>query len=159
MEILLWLVVVVLVLAGLAGVILPAIPGTPLVFIGLLLAAWIDDFTRIGWPTLTILGVLTLLAIGVDFFATAVGAKRVGASGKALWGAVLGTVVGLFFGIVGLILGPFVGAATGEYIARRDLAQAGRVGFGTWLGLLLGVAMKIALIFTMLGVFITAYFM
>ena len=151
--------VVVLVLAGLAGVILPAIPGTPLVFIGLLLAAWIDDFTRIGWPTLTILGVLTLLAIGVDFFATAVGAKRVGASGKALWGAVLGTVVGLFFGIVGLILGPFVGAATGEYIARRDLAQAGRVGFGTWLGLLLGVAMKIALIFTMLGVFITAYFM
>ncbi|MBA2689866.1 MAG: DUF456 domain-containing protein [Burkholderiales bacterium] len=158
MEILLWIAVVVLVLVGLAGVVLPALPGTPFVFIGLLLAAYIDDFTRVGWPTLTILGVLTAMAIGVDFFATALGAKRVGATSKAMWGATLGTIVGIPFGFVGLIVGPFIGAVVGELIARRDLIQASKVGVGTWIGILLGVAMKIALIFTMLGVFITAYF-
>lgn len=158
MEILLWIAVVVLVLVGIAGVIFPALPGTPFVFLGLLLAAYIENFSRVGWPTLTILGVLTLLATGVDFFATALGAKRVGASSRAMWGAALGAIVGIFFGIPGLILGPFVGAAIGEYITRRDLLQAGKVGVGTWVGILLGVAMKIALIFTMLGVFVTAYF-
>lgn len=157
-EILLWIAVALLVLVGIAGVVFPALPGTPFVFIGLLLAAYIDNFTRVGWVTLTILGVLTLLSIGVDFFATAVGAKRVGASPKALWGATLGTIVGIFFGIPGLILGPFIGAAAGEYLSRKDLMQAGKVGVGTWLGILLGVAMKIALVFTMLGVFVTAYF-
>jgi uncharacterized protein YqgC (DUF456 family) len=157
MEILLWVAVVVLVLVGIAGVIFPALPGTPFVFLGLLLAAYIENFSRVGWPTLTILGVLTLVATGVDFFATAVGAKRVGASPRAVWGAALGAVVGIFFGIPGLILGPFAGAAIGEYSARRDLLQAGKVGVGTWVGILIGVAMKIALIFTMIGVFVTAY--
>jgi uncharacterized protein YqgC (DUF456 family) len=157
-EILLWIAVVALVLVGIAGVVFPALPGTPFVFLGLLLAAYIEHFSKVGWPTLTILGVLTLVATGVDFFASAVGAKRVGASSKAIWGAAIGAFIGIFFGIPGLILGPFIGAAVGEYAARQNLLQAGKVGVGTWIGLLLGVAMKIALIFTMLGVFLTAYF-
>ena len=157
-EILLWIGVVALVLVGIAGVIFPALPGTPFVFLGLLLAAYIENFAKVGWPTLIILGVLTLLATGVDFFASAVGAKRVGASSRAIWGAAIGAVIGIFFGIPGLILGPFIGAAVGEYITRKDLLQAGKVGVGTLLGILIGVAMKIALIFTMLGVFLTAYF-
>ena len=157
-EILLWIAVVALVLVGIAGVIFPALPGTPFVFLGLLLAAYIEHFSKVGWPTLIILGVLTLLATGVDFFASAVGAKRLGASPRAIWGAAIGAIVGIFFGIPGLILGPLIGAAVGEYISRKDLLQAGKVGVGTLVGILVGVAMKIALIFTMLGVFLTAYF-
>lgn len=157
-EILLWIAVVALVLVGIAGVVFPALPGTPFVFLGLLLAAYIENFAKVGWPTLIILGVLTLLATGVDFFASAVGAKRVGASPRAIWGAAIGAIVGIFFGIPGLILGPLIGAAAGEYITRKDLLQAGKVGVGTLIGILIGVAMKIALIFTMLGVFLTAYF-
>ena len=157
-EIMLWAAVVVLVLVGVAGIILPALPGVPFVFIGLLLAAYIDNFDLVGWPTLTILGVLTLLATAADFLATSFGAKRVGASRKAIWGAAVGTFIGIFFGIPGLFLGPFIGAAVGEYSSRQDLAQAGKVGVGTWVGLLLGVAMKIALTFTMLGVFVAGYF-
>ena len=159
MEILLWLLVVVLVVAGIAGVIFPALPGTPMVFGGLLLAAWIGHFEKVGWATLTILGLLTVLSIGVDIFATALGAKRVGASGKAIAGATVGAVVGIFFGIPGLFLGPFIGAAVGEFLAHPDWVKAGKVGIGTWVGLLLGVAMKLALVITMLGVFATGWFL
>lgn len=157
--ILLWLLVVVLVLAGIAGVIFPALPGPPLVFVGLVLAAWIDDFARVSvFPALTILGVLTLLTIVVDVLATALGARRVGASGKALWGAAIGTVAGAFFGLVGLLFGPFIGAAIGQFMSHGDLLHAGRVGLGTWLGILIGAALKVALVFTMIGVFATAYY-
>jgi uncharacterized protein YqgC (DUF456 family) len=159
MEVLLWTVVVILVLVGFAGVIFPVLPGTPFVFLGLLLAGYIDGFHRVGWPTYILLGVLVLLSLAADFFATSVGAKRAGASGKALSGAALGTLVGIFFGLPGLLLGPFVGAALGEYAARRSLLQAGRAGVGTWLGILLGVALKIAVVFGMIGVFAFAYFL
>lgn len=146
-----------LVLVGLAGTILPALPGTPLVFVGLLVAAWAEGFEKVGWITLTILALLTIFSLVIDVMATSMGAKRVGASWKAMLGAGLGTIVGLFFGIPGLVLGPFVGAVLGEYIALRDWNQAGKVGFGTWLGLLLGTAAKIALSFAMVGIFVAAY--
>lgn len=158
MTVLLWIVVVILVVVGIAGVIFPVLPGAPLVFLGLLLAAYIDNFTRVDWsPTLTVLAILTVLSLGVDIIATALGAQRVGASRKALWGATLGAIIGIFFGIFGLIFGPFIGAMAGQYMSQRDLLQAGRVGMGTWLGILIGAAIKIALIFAMLGIFITAY--
>jgi uncharacterized protein len=160
MTLLLWLLVALLILIGIAGVLFPALPGTPLVFIGLVLAAYIDDFTRVDWwPTLTLLGLLTVLSLVADVLATALGAKRVGASGKALWGAALGSVVGIFFGIPGLVLGPFIGAAIGQYMSHGNLLHAGKVGLGTWLGILIGVALKVALIFAMLGVFVTAYYL
>ncbi len=159
-TILLWLLVAALVLVGIAGVIFPALPGPPFVFVGLVLAAWIDDFQRVStFPTLTIIGVLTALTVIVDILATALGAKRVGASGKALWGAALGTVVGVFFGLPGLVFGPFVGAAVGQFMSHGDLLHAGRVGLGTWLGILIGAALKVALVFTMIGVFVTAYYL
>ncbi len=155
----LWIAALVLVLVGIAGVILPGLPGTLLVFLGLILAAYIDDFARVAvWPTLTTLAILTVLSLGVDILATVLGAQRAGASGKALAGAALGTLVGVFFGILGLIFGPFIGAAVGQYMSQSDLLQAGRVGLATWLGILLGVALKIALVFAMLGIFATAYF-
>jgi uncharacterized protein YqgC (DUF456 family) len=154
---LLMLVGVLLVVVGIAGTVMPAIPGVPLVFVGLLVAAWADHFQKVGWFTLSILGVLTLFSFVLDFFATSLGAKRVGASWLALALSVVGAIVGLFFSIPGLILGPFIGAFAGEYIARRDWRQARRVGFGTWLGMLLAIAGKLALIFTMVGIFMTAY--
>jgi uncharacterized protein len=149
---------VILVLVGIAGVILPALPGLPLVFAGMLLAAWAGDFQQIGWVTLVILGLLTLLSVGVDFFATLVGAKRVGASKKALLGAVLGTFAGLFFGPIGLFAGPFVGALLGELWHGREIGQAAKVGLGTWLGILLGTVLKLGLAFAMLGLFAFAWF-
>jgi len=154
---LLMLLGVLLVVVGIAGTVMPAIPGVPLVFVGLLVAAWADHFQKVGWFTLSILGVLTLFSFVLDFFATSLGAKRVGASWLALALSVVGAIVGIFFSIPGLILGPFVGAFVGEYIARRDWRQARRVGFGTWLGMLLAIAGKLALIFTMVGIFMTAY--
>jgi len=147
----------ILVVVGIAGTILPALPGAPLVFVGLLLAAWAEGFQKVGWFTLTLLAILTLASLAVDFLATSLGAKRVGASWQAMLGAALGTVVGLFFSLPGLLLGPFLGAVAGEYLARRDWLQARKVGVGTWLGLLFGTAAKLALAFTMLGIFTTAY--
>ncbi|HEY9422853.1 MAG TPA: DUF456 domain-containing protein [Thermoanaerobaculia bacterium] len=157
MEGLLMLAGVVLVLAGIAGTVLPALPGAPLVFGGLLLVAWADGFQKVGWITLTIVGLLALLTFPLDILAASLGAKRVGASWLALVGAAIGTIGGFFLGLPGLILGPFVGAVLGEYLARRDLRQAGRVGVGTWIGFVIGVAGKMALIFMMIGIFVFAY--
>jgi uncharacterized protein YqgC (DUF456 family) len=157
MGLLLWVLAGLLVLVGIAGTILPAIPGTPLVLIGLVLAAWADGFQKVGWFPLAVIAGLTVLSLIVDFAATSLGAKRVGASWLAVAGATIGTIVGLFFGLPGLILGPFVGAVLGEYLARRNRDQALKAGLGTWVGILLGTAGKLALIFMMIGVFVFFY--
>jgi uncharacterized protein YqgC (DUF456 family) len=148
-----------LILAGLAGTILPALPGLPLMFVGMLLAAWVDHFQRISPWTVALLAVLTVLSIVVDIAATAMGAKRVGASKLAMFGAALGTLVGgIFFSIPGLVLGPFAGAVAGELIHGRELRHASKIGVGTWIGLALGTALKLALAFAMLGIFALALF-
>jgi uncharacterized protein len=157
-RIVLWTLAVLCVVAGTAGTVLPALPGVPLVFLGLLIGAWIDGFDKVGgWP-LTILAVLTLISLIADLVSAAYGAKRVDASKQALLGAFLGAFLGILGGLPGLIFGPFIGAAVGEYLARRDAFRAGQVGLATWMGLVLGVAAKLALCFVMVGVFITAYF-
>lgn len=158
MSILLWVLAVLFVLVGIAGTILPALPGTPLVLIGLVLAAWADGFQKVGWFPLAVIGGLTVLSLVVDFVATSLGAKRAGASWLAVFGAAVGTIVGLFFSLPGLILGPFIGAVLGEYLARRDRDQAVKAGIGTWIGIMLGTAGKLALIFMMIGVFVFFYF-
>jgi uncharacterized protein YqgC (DUF456 family) len=108
--------------------------------------------------TLVLLGLLTLASFAIDFAATALGAKRVGATKLAVIGAALGTLAGLFLGIPGLILGPFVGAVAGELLSHGQVQQATRAGVATWIGLLFGTLAKLALVFTMLGVFAFAYF-
>ncbi len=157
-AILLWVLAGLLVVVGLAGTILPALPGVPLVFMGLLIAAWMGDFQKIGWPTLSILALLTALAVAADLLATLFGAKRAGASKLALLGAAIGSIVGLFFGLIGILVFPFVGAVAGELFARRRLDQAARVGLATWLGMLFGALAKLSLAITMVGVFLVAYF-
>jgi hypothetical protein len=89
--------------------------------------------------------------------ASLLGAKRVGASRQALFGSVIGGIAGLFFGLIGLLLGPFIGAVAGELMARRSLADATRVGVATWIGWLVGTMAKIALAVSMLGVFLVGY--
>ncbi len=153
---LLWLVSAALVLAGLAGTVLPLLPGTLLVWAGLMLGAWIDDFTRVGVGMAVFLTVLALLAWGLDFVAGLMGAKRAGASKQALIGAALGTIAGLFMGLVGVLFMPLVGAAIGEYLAQKQRQRAVKVAFATWLGLMLGMAAKVLLSFVMVGVFLIA---
>ncbi|MBJ7574441.1 DUF456 domain-containing protein [Luteimonas sp. MC1828] len=158
-QVLYYVLAAILVVAGIVGTILPALPGLPLVFAGMLLAAWAGGFEQIGVATLAVLGVLTLLSLLIDFWATALGAKRVGASGKAIVGAIIGTFVGVFFGPVGLFAGPFLGALAGELLHGRDVGQAARVGFGTWLGIVFAIVLKLALAFAMLGLFAFAWFL
>ena len=154
-----WVVAALLIVAGMAGTVLPALPGIPLVFAGLVVGAWADDFERVGWVTLSVLGVLALASLAIDFSATAMGAKRVGATRQAIVGAAVGTLAGLFFGIPGLIVGPFVGAVAGEILSHGEWRRATSAGVGTWVGLLFGTLAKIALAFTMLGVFVFAFFL
>ena len=157
-SLLLWVLAIVLVVIGLAGLVLPAMPGTPILFGGLLLAAWADNFDYVGLGTLIILGVLALLIYVVEFAATAFGAKQFGASNRAIIGAAIGTLVGLIFGLLGVLIGPFLGAVLGELSAQRDLHAATRAGIGATIGLALGVAAKLTLAFSMLGIFVVARF-
>ncbi len=177
LPILLWVLVAVLIIVGFAGTILPALPGIPLIYGGIFLAAYIDNFQRIGWPTLLILAAMALFAMGVDLAAGYFGAKKAGASKLALLGAALGTIFGLFAGLIGVFIFPFVGAFIGEYISRsRALNQhvdaqaapvlsqkdqalgAAKVGIATWLGLVVGAVTKVAVGLMMVGVFALAYF-
>lgn len=151
-----WLLSAALIVAGLAGTVLPALPGTALVLAGIVLGAWIDDFTRIGPWTLAVIALLAVAAWLLDYAAGLLGAKRAGASRQALWGAALGTVAGLFAGLVGVLFLPLVGAAVGEYLARRDHQHAARVGLSTWLGLMAGLLAKVVIAFVMVGIFLVA---
>ena len=148
---------IVLVLVGFAGTFLPALPGVPLVFVGLVLAAWADGFHKVGGLTLFLLFLLMLVALAADFLASTLGVKKMGASWLAVAGAALGTLAGFFLGLPGLLLGPFIGAVAGEWWAKRDLRRAGRIGLAAWLGLLLGTAAKLAVACMMVGIFVFAY--
>jgi uncharacterized protein YqgC (DUF456 family) len=152
----LWTFSVLLILVGLAGTVLPALPGTALVLGGIVLGAWIDGFVRVGPGTLSVVAVLAVLSWVLEYVAGLLGARRAGASRQALWGAAIGTVVGLFMGLVGVLFMPFIGAAVGEYLARRDQQRAVHVGFSTWLGIMAGLVAKVVLAFVMVGIFVVA---
>ncbi|MDH4018765.1 MAG: DUF456 domain-containing protein [Xanthomonadales bacterium] len=156
-TILWWVLALLIVISGLIGTVVPALPGVPMIFAGLLLTAWVTDFEQIGWVTIGILGALTVFAVMIDFLSAAFGAKKQGASPRAFWGATLGAIVGLFFGLVGIVLGPFIGAVAAEMSAGSGARQAGRSGYGVWIGLVLGTAAKLAIAFLMLGIFLTKY--
>ena len=152
----LWVLSALLILVGLAGPVLPALPGTALVLGGIVLGAWIDDFTRVGAATLAVIAVLAVLSWVLEYVAGLLGAQRAGASRQALAGAAIGTVAGLLMGLVGVLFMPLVGAAVGEYLARREHRRALHVGLATWLGLLAGLLAKVVLAFVMVGVFLAA---
>lgn len=171
-----WVLSVALIAIGVAGTVLPALPGVVLVWAGILLGAWIDDFQHVSGWTLAVVSVLAVLAWAVDYVAAALGAQRAGASRLAMIGAAIGTVAGLLMGLVGVLFMPLVGAVVGEVLAQRQQRarggadgvlepagaaapmhhQALRVGLATWVGLLLGTVAKLALVFVMVGLFVAA---
>ena len=153
---LLWVLCVALIVLGLAGTVLPVLPGTLLVWAGIVLGAWIDDFARVSVTTVVVISVLGVVAWVLDYAAGLLGAQKAGASKQALLGAAVGTVVGLFMGLVGVLFMPLVGAAVGEYVARKDEARAVKVGLATWVGIMLGLLAKVVLAFIMVGVFAAA---
>ncbi len=148
-----------LVTAGFAGLIIPAMPGAPLLFGGLLLAAWAEDFRHVGFWTLAVLLVLTVLTYVADVVSTAFGAKQFGASSRAAVGAVIGGVAGIFLGLIGILIGPFVGALLAELTIRRDVAGATKAGVGAWIGMILGTAAKMALAISMIGIYLLKRFL
>lgn len=158
LNIFIWALGSGMILAGLAGTVLPLLPSTLLMFAGMLLLAWHEQFIRLGCPSLSLLFILMVVSSVLDYLAGAMGAKRVDASPSAIWGALIGSVLGLLGGIPGLILGPFLGAAAGEFYAHKDVMQAGRVGIASGIGMLLGAIAKVGLALAMLGVFLLAWF-
>ena len=146
----------ILIVAGFVASILPNLPGIPVMFGGMLLAAWVGHFDKIPVWVIVILAVLAAFSVVFDFLAGTWGAKRYGASGWAVAGAFIGTIIGLFFNIPGLLLGPFIGAVLGQLIAGSHIKHAAKVGVGTWIGLLVGTAIKLAVAFMMLGTFALA---
>ena len=158
-AVVIWTLAVLLVVVGLVGVVLPAVPGTILIFAGLLLAAWADGFARVGVFTITLLGILTVATYFVDVAMMALGMKRLGTTRRAAAGAAIGALAGLFFGLPGLIIGPFAGAVVGELTVQRDWRRAGRAGVAAWIGFVIGTIVKIGLAFAMVGIFLTAWFL
>ena len=155
-TLLIWLIVTLLIVAGVAGLVLPVLPGPLLLLAGLWMAAWAEDYNYIGITTLIILCTLATGATLADYVAGAFGARHYGASSRSIWGAAWGALIGIFFGFPGMVLGPFIGAAIGEWLALRDVAAAGRAGWGATIGLVLGIAAKLALGISMIGVFVIA---
>ena len=154
----LWALAAILIIVGIAGLALPALPGAPVLFCGLLVAAWAENFTYVGTGTIVTLAILALLTYPVDLLAGAFGAKKFGASKRAMAGAAIGALIGIFFGIAGILLGPFFGALVGELTQQRELQAAGKSGIGAMLGFLLGAVAKFAIAFTMIGLFLVMRF-
>jgi uncharacterized protein YqgC (DUF456 family) len=156
MTIVLWVIGVTLVAIGLIGTVLPALPGALLIVAGLVLAAWADGFTKVSVLTLVIIGVIGAASYLVDFAAAALGARRFGASPRAMVGAGLGTLLGLFLGLPGIIIGPFLGAVIGELTVHQDMAKVGKAGLAAWIGFVVGMAVKVGIAFLMIGIFLFA---
>lgn len=152
-----WLGAFVLIALGFAGTIVPAIPGLPMIAGGAWLIGWADDFEKVGWKTIVFLAVLAAIGVVVDTVAQTAGAQKAGASKAGIIGSLVGTVLGMFMGLFGLLFMPLIGAAVGEFYAKRNLMHAGRVGLATWIGMIVGTAVKVALAFAMTGILIFVY--
>ena len=141
-----------LLLVGVAGTIVPALPGIPMVFAGAWLIGYMEDYQYFGWGTLIALGVLTVISLIIDWVSQTMGAQKAGATKLGLSGAFLGTIIGIPFGLVGIFLFPVLGAFIGEMIGHRDMRKAGKVSWATWIGMIAGIAAKLAIAFIMIGI-------
>jgi uncharacterized protein YqgC (DUF456 family) len=146
-----------LIFIGMLGTVLPVLPGIPIAFVGMWIAAWAGAYQEISVFVVILLGALTVMSLLVDFLASALGAKRAGASTMAIVGAGIGSLIGLlFFSLPGLIIGPFIGVMAVETAKGKTVREASKIGFATWIGMAVGVALKVGLAFAMLGIFLFA---
>lgn len=157
MSILLHVLGVALLVAGVAGLVLPVVPGAILLAAGVLVLAWAGNFAVLGWGTVAFAGVVAVMMLAVDWAAGMLGAKAFGASRWAVIGSAVGLVVGLFLGLPGILLGPAVGALVFELAKDPDLGRAAKAGLGTLVGFVVGSVVKVALAFVLLGVVAAAY--
>ncbi|MBS3982988.1 MAG: DUF456 family protein [Dethiobacter sp.] len=135
---------VIFFILGLAGIVLPVLPGIILIYVGMLIYGFMTQFATLDANFFLLQGLVVLLASGLDFVATAVGTKRFGGSKNAVWGAVIGILIGLLlFGPFGIILGSFLGAVIAEILQGKNMNIAIRSGFGTLIGIVGATALKI----------------
>ena len=157
MELFWWAVTLVLMALGLIGTVLPIFPGTTIILAAAILhRVTLGAGKSIGWKTITVLVLLTLVSYAIDFLGGWLGARRFGATRWGMWGAFLGAIVGVFFALPGLLLGPIIGALIGELIGGKRLVEAGRAGWGALLGNLAGMLGKLAIAFAMVSWFLVA---
>ena len=149
----LWIVVVLLMLVGLVGSLLPGLPGAPLILLGAGVHAAATGGDPVGVGRLFILAGLAALAFVLNYVAAVLGARRFGASGWAVAGAVLGALAGVFFAPAGLLLGPVVGAVTGELVRTRRFADSLKSGLAAVVGLAVGAVAQFALALVMVALF------
>jgi hypothetical protein len=153
MDTALYVLAAVLIATGLAGAVVPLLPGIPLIFAGIWLIAALDHYRHLGSGWLLGIGSVGAIGLLMDLLAGAFGAKRVGAGPRAVWGALLGTVIGMFFGLPGLLLGPFLGAVLGELAAGNSVLRSAHVGASAWVGLIFGTIIKLVVSLTMVALF------
>jgi uncharacterized protein YqgC (DUF456 family) len=157
LDTVLYVIAAVLILTGLVGAVVPVLPGIPLIFAGIWLIARLDQYRHLGPWWLTVIALVGALGLTIDLVAGALGARRVGASPRAVWGALLGTLFGLFLGLPGLLLGPFVGAVLGELAAGSSILRSTHVGASAWIGLIFGTLIKLVASVTMVALFGAAW--
>lgn len=150
-DTLLYVIAALLMVAGLVGAVVPLLPGIPLIFGGIWLLAGVDHYRHLGLGWLLSIGLVGAVGLSMDLLAGALGAKRLGASPRAVWGALAGTVIGMFFGLPGLLLGPFVGAVLGELASGNSVLRSAHVGVGTWIGFICGTLIKLVASLSMLA--------
>jgi len=138
---------------GLAGSILPGLPSTPLVLIGAIGHKLYFGPTGATWWVLVVLAAMTVVSLVMDYLASVYGAKKLGATWRGAVGAIVGGLIGLFFNLPGILLGPFVGAFLFEMAGGREWKAASRAGVGATLGLLAGAIGKLACCVAMMALF------
>jgi hypothetical protein len=151
MDTLLYVIAAALIAVGLVGAVVPLLPGIPLIFGGIWLIAGVDHYRHLGLWWLLSIALVGAFGLLIDLLAGALGARRVGASPRAVWGALLGTLIGMFFGLPGLFLGPFFGALLGELAAGNSVLRSTHVGASAWVGLIFGTIIKLVVSLTMVS--------
>jgi uncharacterized protein len=141
-------------IASLIGTVVPIIPEAPLIVVGMVIYGLIAGFDNLGFSFFVGQIILALAVIGVDYLTTAIGSRYFGGSKAAMWGSALGLLIGLFFFPIGLLIGPFLGAAVADFIFRRQTGQAFRSGVGASLGFWSALPIKLALKGIMIGWFV-----
>jgi uncharacterized protein YqgC (DUF456 family) len=154
MELFWWFFAIVLFAIGLIGTVVPALPGTTIILATAIIhRAMVGAEKSIGWKTMIILVLLTLVSYVFDFVGSYFGTKYFGATRWGAFGAIVGALIGLLFGVIGVFAGPVIGAVAGEFIAGKRMIDAGRAGWGSLLGNLGAMIGRLVIALAMIAIF------
>jgi uncharacterized protein len=154
-ELFWWCFAIALFAVGLIGTIVPVLPGTTIILAAAVIHRLMLGVDKsIGWKTIVVLVLLTVISYVFDFLGSYFGAKYFGATKWGAFGAIIGALIGLFFGIIGLFAGPVIGAVAGEFIAGKRMIDAGRAGWGSLLGNIGAMLAKLIIGLAMISIFL-----